>query len=104
MNVTVDEALAQAGAGHFQRRLMGIFGLVWAADAMQVIAIGFTAASIAASFGLTVPQALQTGTLFFLGMFAGATLFGRIADRIGRPFADAGWQLAGERFRSSHRP
>ena len=51
---------------------------------MQVIAIGFTVASIAASFGLSVPQALQTGTLFFLGMFAGAALFGRIADRIGR--------------------
>ena len=84
MNITIDEALAQGGAGRFQRRLLAIFGLVWAADAMQVIAIGFTAASIAASFGLTVPQALQTGTLFFLGMFAGATLFGRIADRIGR--------------------
>jgi len=84
MQMTIDEALAQGGAGRFQKRLLGIFGLVWAADAMQVIAIGFTAASIAASFGLTVPQALQTGTLFFLGMFAGATLFGRIADRIGR--------------------
>ncbi|WP_347266254.1 MFS transporter [Paracoccus sp. (in: a-proteobacteria)] len=84
MQMTIDEALARGGAGRFQRRLLGIFGLVWAADAMQVIAIGFTAASIAASFGLTVPQALQTGTLFFLGMFAGATLFGRIADRIGR--------------------
>lgn len=84
MDVTIDDALAQGGAGRFQRRLLGIFGLVWAADAMQVIAIGFTAASIAASFGLTVPQALQTGTLFFLGMFAGATLFGRLADRIGR--------------------
>jgi len=84
MQMTIDEALTQGGAGRFQWRLLGIFGLVWAADAMQVIAIGFTAASIAASFGLTVPQALQTGTLFFLGMFVGATLFGRIADRIGR--------------------
>lgn len=84
MDVTIDDALTQGGAGRFQRRLLGIFGLVWAADAMQVIAIGFTAASIAASFGLSVPQALQTGTLFFLGMFAGATLFGRLADRIGR--------------------
>ncbi|WP_323008543.1 MFS transporter [Paracoccus sp. (in: a-proteobacteria)] len=84
MKLTIDEALTQGGAGRFQWRLLGIFGLVWAADAMQVIAIGFTASSIAASFGLTVPQALQTGTLFFLGMFAGATLFGRIADRIGR--------------------
>ncbi len=44
MNLTIDEALAQGGAGRFQGRLLGIFGLVWAADAMQVIAIGFTAA------------------------------------------------------------
>ncbi len=62
--ITMDEALDRAGAGTYQRRLMGIFGLVWTADAMQVLAVGFTAASIAASFGLTVPQALQTGTAF----------------------------------------
>lgn len=84
MNVTVDEALAQAGAGRFQRRLLGIFGLVWAADAMQVVAVGFAAPSIAASFGLDMATALQSGTLFFLGMFVGAALFGRLADRIGR--------------------
>lgn len=82
--ITMDEALDRAGAGTYQRRLMGIFGLVWAADAMQVLAVGFTAASIAASFGLTVPQALQTGTAFFLGMLLGALGFGRLADRIGR--------------------
>lgn len=84
MPVAIDSALDQAGTGPFQRRLLGIFGLVWAADAMQVLAVGFTAPSIAASFGLTVPEALQTGTLFFLGMMIGAALFGRIADRIGR--------------------
>lgn len=51
--ITIDDALNHAGAGRYQRRLMAIFGLVWAADAMQVIAVGFTAASIATSFELT---------------------------------------------------
>lgn len=82
--ITMNEALDRAGTGPYQYRLMGIFGLVWAADAMQVLAVGFTAASIAETFGLTVPQALQTGTLFFLSMLIGAVGFGRLADRIGR--------------------
>ena len=82
--VTVDEALETIGTGPFQYRLLGIFGLVWAADAMQVLAIGFAAPSLAASFGLTIPQAIQAGTAFFLGMLVGAWGFGRLADRIGR--------------------
>lgn len=84
MKITIEQSLDQAGTGAFQRGLLGVFGLVWAADAMQVLAVGFTAASIAKTFGLTVPQALQTGTLFFFGMLVGAAVFGRLADRYGR--------------------
>ncbi|MET0845027.1 MAG: MFS transporter [Pseudomonas sp.] len=81
---TVEKGLQAAGVGKFQYRLFMIFGLVWLADAMQVLSIGFSAPSIAKTFGLSVPQALQTGTYFFVGMLIGAFAFGRLADRIGR--------------------
>jgi putative MFS transporter len=84
MTATVEQGIEAAGVGRFQYRLFVIFGLVWMADAMQVLAIGFSAPSIAKTFGVAVPRALETGTLFFIGMLIGAFAFGRLADRIGR--------------------
>src|SRR4051812_33060888 len=80
----LDAALSSIVVGRFHFRLLGIFGLVWAADAMQVLAIGFAAPTIAAEFGISVAQAVQIGTAFFFGMMIGAWGFGRLADRFGR--------------------
>ncbi len=82
--ISVEQGLLTAGVGKFQYRLFVIFGLVWLADAMQVLSIGFSAPSIAKTFGITMPEALNTGTIFFIGMLIGAFAFGRLADRIGR--------------------
>jgi putative MFS transporter len=80
----VEQGIQTAGVGSFQYRLFVIFGLVWMADAMQVLSIGFSAPSIAKTFGIAMPRALETGTVFFIGMLGGAFVFGRLADRIGR--------------------
>jgi putative MFS transporter len=80
----IDDALVCAGVGAFQRRLLAIFGLVWAADAMQVLAVGFVAPGIAHEFTISLPAALQVGTSLFLGMLLGAFGFGRLADLFGR--------------------
>ncbi len=82
--ISIEQGIRAAGVGRFQYLLFAIFGLVWLADAMQVLSIGFTAPTIAKTFGITVPTALQTGTAFFIGMLIGAMVFGRLADRIGR--------------------
>lgn len=81
---TLDEATEQIGLGRFQWRLLGINGLVWAGDAMEVIGIGFILPSIIATFGISLGQAGLVGSIFFAGMFVGAWAFGVLADRLGR--------------------
>lgn len=82
--VTVDEAIERIGLGRFQWRLFFVNGLVWASDAMEIIAIGFVIPSIVATFGVGAGQAGLVGSLFFTGMMFGAWGFGVLADRIGR--------------------
>ncbi|HEU4321901.1 MAG TPA: MFS transporter [Roseiflexaceae bacterium] len=81
---TVDAAIERIGVGRFQWRLLFVNGLVWAADAMEVLLAGFVLPAIALLWALSPAQVGLVGTATFAGMFIGAWAWGIIADRIGR--------------------
>ncbi|GGK13166.1 MFS transporter [Deinococcus malanensis] len=84
--MSVDAAIDRLGLGAFQWRLLLICGLTWAADAMEVLLMGFALPGISESFGLR-PGSTETKWLLsatFAGMFVGAWFWGWVADRLGR--------------------
>lgn len=81
---SIDDVIERIGLGRFQWRLLGINGLVWAADGMEVLIIGFAIPSLMQGMALTRGEAALVGSVFFLGMLVGAWGFGALADRIGR--------------------
>jgi putative MFS transporter len=80
----VGEALDQIGYGRFQKKLLWICGASWAADAMEVLLIGFAIPSLMSAWSLTKAQSGQLASVLFLGMLIGAWFWGTISDRIGR--------------------
>ena len=82
--ITVQEAVDQVGFGQFQKRLLGVCGVTWAADGAEVLLLGFALPSIIGEFGLTPTQGGLTVTATFAGMLVGAWFWGTISDYIGR--------------------
>ena len=82
--LTVSEAVEEIGIGPFQRKLLAICGVSWAADAMEVIIISYVIPIVVAQWSLTSGQAGFIGTAIFLGMLVGAWFWGTITDYVGR--------------------
>jgi MFS transporter, putative metabolite:H+ symporter len=82
--LSLDDAVDEIGMGHFQRKLLILCGMGWAADAMEVLLISFALPAIAEEWGLSAAQKGLLGTAIFIGMLAGAWLWGRLSDLIGR--------------------
>ncbi len=82
--ISFDDAIQEAGFGRFQTKLMIICGLGWAADAMEVLLISFALPAIGQEWNLTNTQKGLLGTAIFLGMLAGALVWGRLSDLFGR--------------------
>ncbi|MFD2446894.1 MFS transporter [Bacillus sp. CGMCC 1.16607] len=67
-----------------QRRLLGIAGLGWMFDAMDVGILSFIIAALKTEWNLSVEQMGWIGSINSIGMAVGAFLFGILADRMGR--------------------
>src|SRR3990170_496817 len=82
--VTVQEAVDRIGFGRFQKRLLGVCGVTWAADGAEVLLLGFALPSIIGEFGITTAQGGLIASATFAGMLVGAWFWGTISDYIGR--------------------
>src|SRR5258708_21462864 len=76
--------LDQVPLNRFHWRLLAVAGFGWMFDAMDVILIAFLVTPIKAEFGLDATQTGFVVSAGFVGMFLGAAIAGRIADRVGR--------------------
>jgi MFS transporter, putative metabolite:H+ symporter len=67
-----------------QKKLLGIAGLGWMFDAMDVGMLSFIIAALKNDWGLTPQQMGWIGSVNSIGMAVGALVFGLLADRMGR--------------------
>ena len=81
---TVQEAVDRIGFGKFQKRLLAVCGVTWAADGAEVLLLGFALPSIIGEFGITTAQGGLIASATFAGMLVGAWFWGTISDYIGR--------------------
>jgi MFS transporter, putative metabolite:H+ symporter len=68
----------------FHWKLLITSGFGWMFDAMDVLLIGFLVAPITREFALAPAQVGLVASAGFVGMFLGAAISGRLADRYGR--------------------
>ncbi|KAA0957207.1 MFS transporter [Planococcus sp. ANT_H30] len=77
--------IAEKKTGPISRnRLLGIAGLGWLFDAMDVGILAFVIAALHEDWGLTSSQMGWIGSVNSIGMAVGAFVFGIYADRVGR--------------------
>jgi putative MFS transporter len=83
-SLTVQEAVDRLGFGKFQKRLLAVCGVTWAADGAEVLLLGFALPSVIEDFGISTTQAGLIASATFAGMLVGAWFWGTISDYIGR--------------------
>jgi putative MFS transporter len=82
--LSIEEMIDRVGFGRFQKKLLLICGLGWAADAMEILLISFALPAISQEWKLSSVETGLLGTAIFVGMLVGAWFWGRLSDLIGR--------------------
>ncbi|WP_342433681.1 MFS transporter [Neobacillus sp. FSL H8-0543] len=67
-----------------ERKLLGVAGLGWMFDALDVGMLSFIIAALSVEWNLSAEQMGWIGSINSIGMAVGALVFGIMADRIGR--------------------
>lgn len=78
------ERLDRVPLNRFHWRLLAVSGIGWMFDAMDVILISFLLVPIGREFSLDATGTGLVASAGFVGMFFGAAISGRLADRYGR--------------------
>lgn len=83
---TLNECLENLPFTRAHGKLLGISGLGWALDAMDVGLISFVMAALIKEWHLSPTEASWLGSIGFVGMALGATFGGLLADKLGRRY------------------
>ena len=81
---TVDEAVNKMGFGPFQVLITVFCGLLWLADAMELMIIAILSPILKCQWDLTSTEEVAVTSMAFLGVMMGAVFWGFMSDLIGR--------------------
>jgi len=82
--MALHDRLERAAVGRFHYVFLGTAALAWAFNAISVMILSFALPSILKEWGLSIQTGGLLGTVYYVGMFIGASSFGTLADRVGR--------------------
>jgi MFS family permease len=82
--ITVDEAIETIGFGKFQLGMLAYTGLVWLADAAEMILLSFIGPAAKCEWGLSSSEEGAISSMVFAGIFLGAYAWGIVSDIHGR--------------------
>ena len=83
-DILLDEVINRIGVGKFQVKLLFIVGIIWIADAMEIMMLAFISPALACDFNLDNRSEALLTIVVFVGMFFGSFAWGIFDDRCGR--------------------